>query len=84
MILVHISKQGRTQWRTPPRFDPCFLLNFHKIDLLISSYSRSLCLLIPPNEPFCSNLNSVSPIYFVKIRPPDFLRNIFFIQKYRL
>ena len=31
LILVHITTQGRTQWRTPPRFDPSFLLYFHLI-----------------------------------------------------
>ena len=30
-IIQHFFTQGRTQWLTPPRFDPRFLLFFHKI-----------------------------------------------------
>ena len=61
LILVHITTQGRTQWRTPPRFDPRFLLYFHKIvrltatGLSISPSSKSLCLLFPPKSPLVSN-----------------------------
>ena len=56
LILVHITTQGRTQWRTPPRFDPRFLLYFHKIvrltatGLSISPSSKSLCHLFPPKS----------------------------------
>ena len=66
-ILVHISvyitTQGRTKWRTPPRFDPRFLLYFHKIVRLtatgfsISPFSKSLCLFDSPKSPLVSNLN---------------------------
>ena len=51
LILIHITTQGRTQWRTLPRFDPRFLLYFHKIvrltapGLSISPSFKSLYLL---------------------------------------
>ena len=56
LILVHITTQGRTQWRTPPRFDPRFLLYCHKIvrHTAIGLSSRSLYLSIPfvfPKKP---------------------------------
>ena len=58
LILVHITTQGRTQWRTPPRFDPRFLLYFHKIvrltatGLSISPSSKSLIMpFVPPKKP---------------------------------
>ena len=58
MILVHITTQGRTQWQTPPRLDPRFLLYFHKIvrltatGLSISPSSKSQIMpFVPPKEP---------------------------------
>ena len=47
----------------PPCFDSYFSLYFHKIvrllatDLSISSFSKSLCLLLPPTSLLVSNLN---------------------------
>ena len=68
LILVHITRQGRTQWRIPPRFDPRFLLYFQKIvrltatGLSISPSSKSLCLLFPPKSLLVSNLNDYWPV----------------------
>ena len=52
LILVHITTQGRTQWRTPPRFDPRFLLYFHKIvRLTATGLSISTMPFVSPKEP---------------------------------
>lgn len=63
MILEHITRQGRTQWRTPPRFDLLFLLSqirpiLTAAGLSISAFSKSLCLLFfPPTSLLNYNLN---------------------------
>ena len=63
LILVHITTQGRTQWRTPPCFDPSFLLYFHLIvrltatGLSIRPCSKSLCFLLPSKSLLVSKLN---------------------------